>query len=141
MTALARWLRRELELRGLTQQAAAVHAGVSVATVSDMLRKGHVPRMETLFRLADYLETPREEVLRLAAQIPLSEEEAAEGEPLVQELVEEFRKLPEEWQEVVLDQVMTYARLVSLPRSRIVGEKEGEEREERREEKGESRAA
>jgi transcriptional regulator with XRE-family HTH domain len=139
MTALARWLKRELELRGLTQQAAAVHAGVSVATVSDMLRKGHIPRMETLFRLADYLETPREEVLRLAAQIPLSEEEAAGREPLVQELVEEFRKLPDEWQEVVLDQVATYARLVSLPRSRIVGEEE--EKEGKPEEKGESRAA
>jgi transcriptional regulator with XRE-family HTH domain len=133
MTALARWLKRELELHGLTQQVAAVHAGVSVATLSDMLRRGHVPRLETLLRLADYFETPREEVLRLAARIPLDAEEAgkvaagsqvAERDPRVQELVEEFGRLPEEWQEVVLEQVMTYARLVNLPGYRIIGGEE-----------------
>ena len=68
MSELAAWLRAELNRRGLTQNVVAVYAGVGQATISDILNKGHVPKVETLFRLADYFETPRDAVLRLAGK-------------------------------------------------------------------------
>ena len=70
MAELASWLQSELRRRGLTQNAAAVYAGVGQATLSDMLNKGHIPKVETLFRLADYFEIPREQVLRMAGHLP-----------------------------------------------------------------------
>ena len=44
-TALGRWLRRELNRNGLTQNEAAVYAGVASATLSEILNKGHVPKL------------------------------------------------------------------------------------------------
>jgi transcriptional regulator with XRE-family HTH domain len=128
MTALAQWLRRELQAREESQQAASVHAGVSQATVSDILNQGHIPRMETLFRLADYLGTPRALVLRLAADMPVAgmEEEDAY---LVQELLAEFRLVPDEWKEVAIQHVRTVARLARQPGYRMIGEEEKGEAE------------
>jgi len=36
--------------------AAAARAGVGVGTISQILRKGHIPKLDTLFRLAVGLE-------------------------------------------------------------------------------------
>jgi transcriptional regulator with XRE-family HTH domain len=127
MTALARWLRRELEARDESQQAASVHAGVSQATVSDILNQGHIPRLETLFRLADYFGTPREFVLRIAAALPVEDEVEAEAAYLIQELLAEFRLVPDEWKEVAIQHVRTVARLARTPGYRVIGlEEEGE---------------
>ena len=71
MYTLAEWLKDQIQAHGLTQQKVSVYAGVSGATLSDMLNRGHIPKMELLFRLADYFETPREQVLRLAARMPI----------------------------------------------------------------------
>jgi transcriptional regulator with XRE-family HTH domain len=125
MTALARWLQGELKARGLTQQAAATYAGVSMATISDILRKGHIPRIETLFRLADYFEVSRERVLCLAASLPAGPGAGGDREDyLVAELLEEFRQVPDEWKEVVLQQVAWLRQLAERPPLRIIGEEE-----------------
>jgi transcriptional regulator with XRE-family HTH domain len=125
MRTLADWLEDQLRSRGLTQQAAGVYAGVSGATISEMLKRGHVPKMEILFRLADYFETPREYVLRLATQLPVDGSERVVGEGyLVQELLAEFRKVPDEWKEVAIQQVELVARMTTKPAVRIVGEEE-----------------
>jgi transcriptional regulator with XRE-family HTH domain len=121
MTALAQWLRREIDLRGESQQVASVHSGVSQATVSDILNRGHVPRLETMFRLADYFGTPREFVLRLAAQIPMAEE-ADKSDLLVEELLFEFRMVPDEWKEVAIQHVRTVAMLARQPGMKVIGE-------------------
>jgi transcriptional regulator with XRE-family HTH domain len=127
MTALGRWLQEELRGRGLSLQVASTYSGVSIATISDIIRKGHVPRLETLFRLGDYFGTPREHVLRLAASMPLEPGEAGqEDDFLVAELLEEFRKVPDEWKEVAVHHVRTVARLSTLPAVRFVGEAEDE---------------
>ena len=135
-TALGRWLRRELNRNGLTQNEAAVYAGVASATLSEILNKGHVPKVETLFRLADYFQTPRVEVLRVAGHLPptgaypAAPEGADAGgdvadEPLIRELVEEFRQVPDEWKVVAVEQIAQFRRLAELRPVRMVGEETG----------------
>lgn len=118
MTKLAEWLRDELDRRRLTQLQAAIEAGVSQGTISDMLTKGHVPRIETLFRLADYFGIGRIEILRLAGHLRTGEELHAEkkraggvDEPWIQELVDEFRRVPDDWKAEVIAQVRMFVRL------------------------------
>lgn len=124
-TALGRWLQRQLEARQLSQMAAAAQAGVGVGTLSDILRRGHIPKVETLFRLADFFGAPRREVLHLAAEeLPVLDEAKEEEEALIRELVEEFRQVPDAWKREVLAQVALFARLARRPPWRIIGEEE-----------------
>lgn len=133
---LATWLQSELRRRGLTQNAAAVYAGVGQATLSDMLNKGHVPKVETLFRLADYFEISREQVLRMAGHLPPvdrgvqtapAEGLADEDQELVRALLEEFHRVPDEWKAVVVEQVVQFRRLAELRPVRMVGEEGDDE--------------
>ncbi len=130
MNELGAWLRAELRRRGLTQNQAAVYAGVGQATISDMLTKGHVPKVETLFRLADYFQTSREQVLRLAGHLsPARDPQGAsvtlelegEDEALVRELLTEFRQVPDEWKAVAIEQVAQFRRLAELRPMRVIG--------------------
>jgi transcriptional regulator with XRE-family HTH domain len=143
MKTLADWLREQIHARGMTQKALAAYAGVSAPTLTEILRYGHVPRLELLFRLADYFDTPREYVLRLAARMEIEDSQpVGETEYLRHELLEEFRKVPDEWKEEAIRQVELVARLTNRPAVRLVGEEDGEERGERREERdGEETAA
>jgi transcriptional regulator with XRE-family HTH domain len=130
MADLRGWLRTELRERGLTQAQVAVYAGVGQATLSDILRKGHVPKVDTLFRLADYFHVSREAVLRMAGHLPPDADAGAESEayedPLVEALMDEFRRVPDEWKPVVVEQVAGYRRLAELRPPRFIGEDEGE---------------
>lgn len=132
-TALSRWLEGELRRRSLSQMALAASAGVGIGTISGILHRGHIPKIETLFRLADTLETSRERVLRLAADLPL--EPAGDDQPddyLIAELLEEFRQLPDEWKLAALEQVGTLRRLAERPAMRVIGgEEEGDDGEAR----------
>jgi transcriptional regulator with XRE-family HTH domain len=118
MTNLSKWLREELQRRELTQAAAAVYARVAQATISGILIKGHVPKVETLFRLADFFGTPREDVMRIAGHLPplsgssLPNPHPAEADGyLIDDLLAEFRKLPHEWRGEALEQVRMFVRL------------------------------
>jgi transcriptional regulator with XRE-family HTH domain len=138
---LARWLRRELQQRGLTQNQAAVYAGVAPATLSEVLNRGHVPKVETLFRLADYFATSREAVLRLAGHLPAtghamptakdppSWDSLAEldDDYLIDELLAEFRKVPDAWKAEAIAQVALFARLAEQPPARIIGAEDEDE--------------
>ena len=139
-TALGRWLRRELNRNGLTQNEAAVYAGVASATLSEILNKGHVPKVETLFRLADYFETPRVEVLRVAGHLPPAGDAGTDvaDEPLIRELVEEFRQVPDEWKPVAIEQIAQFRRLAELRPVRMVGEEPATEAGEGTAEGGEA---
>ena len=147
MTELAAWLRAELGRRGLTQNAASVYAGVGQATISDILNKGHVPRVETLFRLADFFDVPREQVLRLAGYLApeLGKGVTARSgdDYLVPDLLELFRKVPDEWKPEALAQVRLLVRLANQPPLRIIGEEEqgaGELEEQEDEQSGQQAA-
>ncbi|MGD8625010.1 MAG: helix-turn-helix transcriptional regulator [Anaerolineae bacterium] len=134
MGELNAWLRGELRERRLTQTEVAVYAGVGQATISDILNKDHVPKVETLFRLADYFNVSRERVLRLAGHLPAdaatesSAEYGPESDPLVRELLAEFRRVPDEWKPVAVAQVAHFRRLAEIRPVRYVGDsaEEGE---------------
>ena len=125
MYTLADWLKEQIRAHDLTQQKVSVYAGVSGATLSDILNRGHIPKMELLFRLADYFETPREQVLRLAARMPIEGSEPVDqDEYLIQDLLEAFRKVPDDRKALVLQQVQLAVRLATLPPVRMIGEGE-----------------
>ena len=48
-----------MNTRALRQSQVAVYTGVGQAAISDVLNKEHVPRVETLFRLAGFWRLPR----------------------------------------------------------------------------------
>jgi transcriptional regulator with XRE-family HTH domain len=146
MANLSGWLRRELREHGLTQNQVAVYANVGQATISDILNKEYVPKIETLFRLADYFGVSREQVLRLAGHLPpLSAagagETSSEDDVLIEALLAEFRRVPDEWKPVVVQQVAQFRRLDELRPRVIGGEPEEEQDEEEAAEVGEVRAA
>jgi len=133
MNELGSWLRAELVRRGLTQSEVAAQAGVGPATLSDVLNKGHVPKAETLFRLADYFETSRAEILRLAGHLPQAGKEEGAGASsgtgeadaaLIGRLLDEFRQVPDEWKLVAIEQVAQYRRLAELRPAHVIGEVE-----------------
>lgn len=127
MNELGTWLRAELTGRGLTQSEVAAQAGVGPATLSDILNRGHMPKAETLFRLADYFETSRAEILRLAGHLPPAGAEGAEDgagkadAALVRQLLDEFRQVPDEWKPVAVEQVAQYRRLAELRPVEVIG--------------------
>jgi transcriptional regulator with XRE-family HTH domain len=129
MGKLSNWLREELRERGLTQNQVAVYANVGQATISDMLTKGHVPKVETLFRLADFFGVSREQVLRFAGHLPPAAAEPEDKEDaLIEALLAEFRRVPDEWKPVVVQQVAQFRRLDEL-RPRVIGEESEEEQD------------
>ena len=129
MATLATWLQEQLARHNLTQQAAAVHAGISGATLSEILHRGHIPRMDILFRLADYFQTPREDVLRLAARMSGAGPEPDPGtdDYLIEELLYEFRKVPDAWKPEAVRQIGMFRRLAELPPVRIIGDDDKKE--------------
>lgn len=124
MTELGRWLREQLKERDLTQSETAVYAGVGQATLSDIINKGHVPKVETLFRLADFFHASREQVLRAAGHLPplgastdsAEEDDVAwmQSSDLVRALLREFRRLPDEWKPIAVEQVAVFRRLAEM---------------------------
>jgi hypothetical protein len=95
-TPLPRWLQAEMDKRKLNQLNAAASICAGTSTVDDIIRRGHIPKIDTDFRIADYIEAPREKVLRLAANLPPSGvlgNASPEDDSLIHELVEEFRKI------------------------------------------------
>jgi len=124
MSELGRWLREQLKERDLTQSEAAVYAGVGQATLSDIINKGHVPKVETLFRLADYFHASREQVLRAAGHLPPPDSPHGESveddvtwmqsNDLVRALLREFRRLPDEWKPIAVELVAAFRRLAEM---------------------------
>lgn len=131
MTELAEWLQYQMQTRDLTQAQLAVSAGVAEGTISDILRKGHIPPVETLFRLADYFDTNRVEMLILAGYLqPADQYEHPEhpqpdrDEQLNEQLMEAFRRVPDEWKDYVIAQAELFVRLANRPPFRIIGDED-----------------
>jgi transcriptional regulator with XRE-family HTH domain len=141
MGKLSDWVRKELKERGLTQNQVAVYANVGQATISDLLNKEHVPKVETLFRLADLFGVSRVDVLRLAGHLPpIPVEDSDEADPLVEALLAEFRRVPDEWKPVAVQQVAQFRRLDQL-RPRVIGDEVEEEQDGEASEAEEEQAA
>ena len=133
MTELAEWLQQQMQSRDLTQAQLAVYAGLAQATISDILRKGHIPRVETLFRLADYFDTDRVEMLVLSGYLQRADQDERPERPqpdrdeqLTEQLLEAFRRVPDEWKDYVIAQAQLFVRLAKYPptglQPRIIGD-------------------
>ena len=137
-TKLSAWLKSQLKQRHVTAHAVVVGAGVGAATISDILRMGHIPRIDTLIRLADYFDTPREAVLSIAAGRPLKPlagrpaPSAQDDDYLIDELLEAFRQVPDEWKQDALAEIEMWARLASRRGIHIIGEEDEERHGEER---------
>ena len=137
MTELAEWLQHQVQSRDLTQAQLSVSAGIAEGTISDILRKDHIPPVETLFRLADYFDTDRVEVLILSGYLgPADQSEHPEhphpdrDEDLDEQLMEAFRRVPDEWKDYVIAQAEMFARLANRPPFRIIGDESEDEKED-----------
>jgi len=122
-TKLSAWLRSQLQERNVKAYIVAANTGVGVATMSDILTKGHIPRIDTLIRLADYFHAPREAVLRIAAGLPLAGRPSPQDDDyLIDELNEAFRQIPDEWKLDALAEVKSWVRLApKRPTVHIIG--------------------
>jgi transcriptional regulator with XRE-family HTH domain len=127
MSDLATWLETQMERRSLSLLRTALLTRVGAGTLSSILHEGHIPKLVTLFRLADFFDTPRLDVVRMAAGEELEETEVAgrEDDALVRKLVREFQRLPAEWKQEAVAQVEMMNRLNELSarsQGRLIGE-------------------
>jgi len=131
MSDLGDWLKQKMDERGLTYNATAVYAGVGQATISDIINKGHVPRVDTLFVLADYFRTPRETVLRLAGILEPATDRAIDPElrAVADELIyiwQEVKRIdPESARQLMRIVVMQAEMVRAAARSAASAEREG----------------
>ncbi len=135
MTELATWLETQMQRRSLSLLRTALLTRVGAGTLSSILHEGHIPKLVTLFRLADFFDTPRLDVVRMAAGEELEETgvEGREDEALVSKLVREFERLPTEWKLEAVAQVEMMNRLNELSarsQARLIGEEAAEDDEE-----------
>ena len=116
MSELATWLETQMQRRSLSLMRTALLTRVGAGTLSSILHEGHIPKLVTLFRLADFFHTPRLDVVRMAAGEELEETGLAgrEDEALVRKLVREFERLPDEWKLEAVAQVEMMNRLNDL---------------------------
>ncbi len=130
-TPLGSWLRQKFDERHLSLRQAETETGVGKITLSQILTKGHVPRVQILFRLADYFEVPHLEILIAAGVVTPADRlpgapqpgEAPVDENLLEwRLIDEFRRLPPEWQEGAVEQIQWMRRLAEVEKLRKAGD-------------------
>jgi len=132
MSDLATWLETQMQRRSLSLLRTALLTRVGAGTLSSILHEGHIPKLVTLFRLADFFDTPRLDVVRLAAGEELEETEVVgrESDAMVRKLVREFERLPDEWKAEAVAQVEMMNRLNELStrsRARVIGDEADDE--------------
>lgn len=66
---------------------------------------------------------------------PSPAEGQSERDHLIQELLREFRKVPDEWKEITISEVIRMRRMAETRQPRIIGDDEETERDEAEEEK------
>ncbi len=137
-TPLGKWLRQKLKERHLTLQEASALTGVGKATLSEILTKGHVPRVDTLLRLADTFEVSHLEILMASGAITSADRLAGAPQPgqdpvdeslLEWRLLDEFRRLPPQWREGAVEQIQWMRRLAKMEKLRIIGDEPPEPEE------------
>ena len=136
MTPLSTWLRAQMKERGLNQTALTARAGIAAGTVNDILRKGHIPKIETLFRLADALEVSHIDIMLVTGHlrrgdtlpgVPTAPPDHDAESNMEWRLIEEFRRIPRDLRPDALAAFQTIARLVKRPRFNLIGEEDSAE--------------
>lgn len=69
--SLASWLDRRIAAKkNTTQNAVALYVGVSHSAISEWRKGNRIPDPPYCWKLAEYFDTPIEEVMRLAGHLP-----------------------------------------------------------------------
>lgn len=135
MTPLSTWLRAQMKERSLNQTALSKRAGVAAGTLNDILRKGHIPKVETLTRLATALDASPVEALLVSGHLRsgdqlLGDQTAQPGREteanLEWRLIQEVRRVLPEDRPGALAEFRTIVRTLKRPRYRLVGGEEAD---------------
>jgi transcriptional regulator with XRE-family HTH domain len=90
------WVTSELNRLNWTHEQLAEKAGVSRGTVSNVLRGDMPPSADFCIKIAPALDTPPEQVLRLAGLLPPPGSSRNPDDPELQQLIELIKTLPQE---------------------------------------------
>ena len=135
MTPLSTWLRAQMKERGFNQTALSRRAGVAAGTLNDILRKGHIPKVETLTRLAAALDASPVEVLFISGHLrsgdtlpgtPTTPPDHDAEANLEWQLIEEFRRIPRDSEPDALAEFRTIVRTLKRPRIHLIGDEPAE---------------
>ena len=138
-SSLAAWLHSQLRERHVTAETVAADARVGEATISGILHKGHSPKIETLFRLADYFGTSHLDILFISGHLqwgdqlpgaPMPGQPHSDESNMEWQLIQEFRRVPAELRPDALAAVHMFTRAAKRPAYRIIGEDEHEAEDE-----------
>ena len=138
-SSLAAWLQSQLRERHVTIETVAATAHVGEATISDILHKGHIPKIETLFRLADYFGTSHLDILFISGHLQRGDQLPGAPKPgqpppdesnMEWQLIQEFRRVPADLRQDALDAIHMLTRAAKRPAYRIIGEDEHEGEED-----------
>ncbi len=102
--ALANWLRTQMRQHDITHNELARRSGVPGATITRIVRSGHVPRPATLHTLADFFGVERNKVLELAGVVRLPDL-PADVPPDLRDLIRRLARLAPADRRVALDQI------------------------------------
>jgi lambda repressor-like predicted transcriptional regulator len=94
----AGWLKAELAKRGWSMRQLALRAGITPPSVTDIVRTGATPRMETIVKMADALEVDPMVMLRVAGRVPTFVPETTDEDRLLRI----FRALPHHLRQAVM---------------------------------------
>jgi transcriptional regulator with XRE-family HTH domain len=97
-------LLRLMAARGLTISGVAAQTGLHVRTVRGILRGDKKPHARTLLRLAEGLGVPVDELFLDAAQL-LYRRFDRQTNPVVAEVIEEYKELFHDWTEADFDEL------------------------------------
>jgi transcriptional regulator with XRE-family HTH domain len=98
------WLRNQMRQRDLTHNELARQSGVPGATLTRIIRYGHVPKTPTLNILADFFGADRPTVLEIAGLVELSDL-PSEIPPAARNMIRRIYRLPPSDQRAVLGQI------------------------------------
>lgn len=96
-------LKRYMEVKGKTRNDISEALGISYFTVSDWVNGKKYPRMDKVEMLANYFGIQKSDLIEIKVEnISPEEPKLSEGEEMLLEL---FRKVPEDKQQLVLQMI------------------------------------
>ncbi len=100
--SLKLWLSQELNQRNWSHRELARQTGITQSFISNVIAGKKPPSVNFCRQIAQALEVSPELVLRLAGILPPAEPATATDDPVLQELVELARHLPDEQRKELL---------------------------------------
>jgi transcriptional regulator with XRE-family HTH domain len=110
------WLAAQMEERNIGRNELARRAGVAAGTVSRIMLYGHVPKADTVCKIADVFGADRDTVLEIAGIVELSDL-PLDVPPEVRDLARRLYRLPTEERLAIIRHFDGILQLVERRRS------------------------